>query len=118
MKKNGIIITIALSILIFASCSGKKPNNLLSEIQKKGEITIATEGTWAPWTYHDEKDNLVGFDVDVARLLAKKMNVSAKMVEVEWDGIFAGIDSKRYDMTLNGVEITEERSKKYDFSTI
>lgn len=45
------------------------------------------------------------------------MNVSAKMVEVEWDGIFAGIDSKRYDMTLNGVEITEERSKKYDFST-
>lgn len=116
MKKIKLLAITAFAILGLASCSNKSSNDLLSEVQNKGEITVATEGTWAPWTYHDEKDNLVGFDVDVARLLAKKMGLNAKMVEVEWDGIFAGIDSKRYDMTLNGVEITDERSEKYDFS--
>ena len=38
-------------------------------------------------------------------------------METEWDGIFAGLDSSRYDMAANGVEITEERAQKYDFST-
>ena len=41
--------------------------DLLSEIQVKGTITVAMEGTWAPWTYHDENDNLVGYDVEAGR---------------------------------------------------
>lgn len=99
------------------SCTKQNTNNdLLSQIKQKNEITVATEGTWAPWTFHNEKDELVGFDVEVAKAVAQELGVKAKMVEVEWDGIFAGIDSKRYDTTFNGVEITEERSNKYDFS--
>ena len=60
---------------------------------------------------------LVGFDVEVAQAIAAKLGVTAKFVETEWDGIFAGLDSSRYDMAANGVEITEERAQKYDFST-
>ena len=99
-----------------ASNSAASNNDLLSQIKSKGELTIATEGTWAPWTFHDESDKLVGFDIEVAQKIAEKLGVKANFVEVEWDGIFAGIDSKRYDLTANGVEITEERSQKYDFT--
>lgn len=91
--------------------------DLLAQIQAKGEITVAMEGTWAPWTYHDEADNLVGYDVEVAKLIAEKLGVTAAFVEGEWDGLLAGLDAGRYDIMVNGVDITEERQKKYDFST-
>ncbi len=90
--------------------------DLLAQIQEKGEIIVAMEGTWAPWTYHDEEDNLVGYDVEVAKLIAEKLGVTASFVEGEWDGLLAGLDAGRYDMMVNGVDITEERQKKYDFS--
>lgn len=90
--------------------------DLLAQIQEKGEIIVAMEGTWAPWTYHDEADNLVGYDVEVAKLIAEKLGVTAGFVEGEWDGLLAGLDAGRYDIMVNGVDITEERQKKYDFS--
>ena len=75
------------------------------------------EGTWAPWTYHDENDNLVGYDVEVATEIAKKLGVEPQFVEGEWDGLLAGLDAGRYDIMVNGVDITPERAEKYDFST-
>ena len=75
------------------------------------------EGTWAPWTYHNENDELVGFDVEVAQAVADKLGVNATFAEAEWDSIFAGLDAGRYDIVVNGVEITDERSEKYHFSS-
>jgi len=91
--------------------------DLLSQIQANGTITVAMEGTWAPWTYHDESDNLVGYDVEVATKIAEKLGVEPKFVEGEWDGLLAGLDAGRYDIMVNGVDITPERAEKYDFST-
>lgn len=90
--------------------------DLLAKIQEKGEIVIAMEGTWAPWTYHDENDQLVGYDVEVAQKIAEKLGVKATFAEGEWDGLLAGLDAGRYDMMVNGVEITKERAEKYDFT--
>ena len=90
--------------------------DLLAQIQERGEIVIAMEGTWAPWTYHDENDELVGFDVEVGRQIAEALGVEAAFVEGEWDGLLAGLDAGRYDTMINGVDITEERSDAYDFS--
>lgn len=88
----------------------------LAQIQEKGEIVVAMEGTWSPWTYHDENDELVGYDVEVAKAIAEKLGVKATFVEGEWDGLFAGMDAGRYDIVVNGVDVTEERSEKYDFT--
>ncbi len=119
--KKGILFILFLIIsisLVFASGSkeGNFDGDLLSKIKERGEIIIAMEGTWAPWTYHDENGNLVGYDVEVGKQIAKKLGVEAHFVEGEWDGLLAGIDAGRYDIMINGVDITEERSKKYDFS--
>jgi len=88
----------------------------LAQIRQKGELVVAMEGTWSPWTYHDEDDKLVGYDVEVAQLIAEKLGVEATFVEGEWDGLFAGLDAGRYDLVINGVEVTDERREKYDFS--
>lgn len=90
--------------------------DLLAQIQERGEIVIAMEGTWAPWTYHDEDGALVGFDVEVGQHIAQALGVEAAFVEGEWDGLLAGLDAGRYDIMINGVDITEERSEAYDFS--
>ncbi len=88
----------------------------LGRILEAGKISIAMEGTWEPWTYHDEDDKLVGYDVEVGQAIADALGVEAEFVEGKWDGLFAGLDAGRYDMVINGVDVTEERSEKYDFS--
>ena len=93
------------------------PTDLLTQIQERGEIVVAMEGTWAPWTYHDEDDQLVGYDVEVAQNIAQRLGVEARFAEGEWDGLLAGLDSGRYDIMVNGVYIDDARSEKYDFST-
>lgn len=98
------------------AASTDNSGDLLAQIQQRGEIVFGTEGTWSPWTYHDENDQLVGFDIEVAQKVAEKLGVKATFVEGEWDGLLAGVDGGRYDSMANGVEITEERAQKYDFS--
>ena len=98
------------------AASADNSGDLLAQIQQRDEIVFGTEGTWSPWTYHDENDQLVGFDIEVAQKVAEKLGVKATFVEGEWDGLLAGVDGGRYDSMANGVEITEERAQKYDFS--
>lgn len=98
------------------SAQQEEESNLLDQIKEKGEIVIAMEGTWAPWTYHNEADELVGYDVEVGSAIAEKLGVKATFVEGEWDGLLAGLSAGRYDIMVNGVDIDPERQKTYDFS--
>ena len=111
------LLALMLALMLTACAALAEDGDQLLDIQSKGEIVVATEGAWAPWTYHDEAGTLVGFDVEVAQAIAAKLGVTATFAETEWDGIFAGLDSGRYDIAANGVEGTEERARKYDFST-
>lgn len=100
-----------------SSTAGPAPLDKLSSIQKSGKLVVALEGAWQPWSYHDSSDTLVGYDVEVSRAIAEKLGVEPEYVESDWDSLFAGLDAGRYDMVCNGVEVTEERAKTYDFTT-
>lgn len=136
MKKKIISLMIVMTMTcgLFAGCgsdkasndagtesssdtaSGSSSDDLLSAIKERGYITVAMEGTWAPWTYHDEDDKLVGFDVEVAKAVADELGVDVQYQEGEWDGLLAGVQSGRYDIMVNGVGYTEERAQAYTFS--
>src|SRR5687767_8917702 len=88
----------------------------LDQIKQAGVLRIGTEGTYAPFTFHDASGALVGFDVEIGQEVAKRIGVEAQFVEGPWDGLIAGIDANRYDVVINQVGITEERQQKYDFS--
>ena len=89
----------------------------LAAIQANGKLVVALEGAWQPWSYHDESDTLVGYDVEVSRAIAEKLGAEPEYVESDWDSLFAGLDAGRFDIVCNGVEVTDERSKTYDFTT-
>ena len=121
MKKMKKIITLLLGILILCSCSGSgkgsdEGKSELDLIKEKGKITVAMEGTWSPFTYHDESGALVGYDVEVAKYIADYIGVDVEYIEGEWDGLLMGVESGRYDMLVNGCDITDERKQTYDFS--
>ena len=107
-------LVLVLCLLLTATCFAE--GDFLASVMEKGELVIATEGCWRPWTFHDEDDVLVGFDVEVMTLVCQKLGITPKFIECEWDGIFAGLESGRFDTVANGVEITDERAMKYDFS--
>ncbi|MBD8555287.1 amino acid ABC transporter substrate-binding protein [Rhizobium sp. CFBP 8762] len=88
----------------------------LADIKAAGVFKIGTEGTYAPFTFHNAEGQLVGFDVEIGQALADKLGVKAEFLEGKWDGLIAGLDAKRYDAVINQVGITEARQKKYDFS--
>ena len=89
----------------------------LAAVQASGKLIVALEGAWQPWSYHDESDTLVGYDVEVSRAIAEKLGVEPEYVESDWDSLFAGLDAGRFDMVCNGVEVTDERALTYDFTT-
>lgn len=119
---GAVFAAAALCLSALAGCSAEKPQatdmggDLLAAIQAKGEITVAMEGTWAPWGYHDEDNNLVGYDVEIAQAIADKLGVDATFVEGTWDACLAGLEGGRYDIMVNGVDIDDSRREKYDFS--
>lgn len=99
-----------------AGSAAGESGDLLATIQDRGEMVFATEGTWSPWTFHNEADELTGFDIEVARAIAAELGVEATFAEGEWDGLLAGLDSGRFDTMANGVSVTPEREEQYDFT--
>ncbi|WP_418275270.1 amino acid ABC transporter substrate-binding protein [Isoptericola jiangsuensis] len=81
-----------------------------------GTLTVATEGTYRPFTFHDDSGELVGYDVEVAEAVADELGLEIEFAETQWDAIFAGLDAGRFDTIANQVSITPEREEKYAFS--
>jgi cystine transport system substrate-binding protein len=140
MKKSWITIAILMMVasLVLTACGQKAADNkgagsgqadtgqtdtqqpaaknLLETIKANGTIRIGTEGTYAPFTYHDKDGKLTGFDVEIAEEIAKRLGVKPEFIETKWDGMFAGLNAKRFDVVINEVSINDDRKKKYDFS--
>ena len=116
MKKK-LAVLLALALVAVFSVSLAENTDRLSQIKDRGYITIATEGDWAPYTYHDESNALVGYDVEIGQAIAEYLGVEARFNEAPWDSILAGVEAGRFDIACNGVSYTPERAEKYDFST-
>lgn len=115
-KLPAVLLLLALAVIVLSGC-GKSSGGLLQTIKDRGYITVGTEGTWSPYTYHDDTDELVGFDVEVAKYIADYMGVGVRYTETTWSSIFAALDAGQIDIVANGVSYNEERAEKYDFST-
>lgn len=118
-------IMCAVAFLSFSACaqgaksdSGAKSFNQdsLSRIEESGEIRIGLEGTYPPYSYHDETGRLVGIEKEIGEHIAGILGVQAVFVESKWDSLIAGVDAGKYDIVINQIEPTDERRLKYDFT--
>jgi cystine transport system substrate-binding protein len=125
MKKSLVLFLSLVFVLALAACSGNTQNTdkktaanktLYDQIKAKGEVTIGTEGTYAPFTFHDKNGKLTGFDIEIAQEVFKRLNIKPKFIETKWDGMIAGLDAKRYDLVANEVAVRPDRLQKYDMS--
>lgn len=132
MKKlSFLFVFILTAVLLITGCGGQeskkdevpqgndasdKENAVLAKVEKEGKLLVGTEGTYPPFTFHDESGELTGFDVEIAKEVAKRLGVKAEFQETQWDAMFAGLDAKRFDMIANQVGIKPEREEKYAFS--
>jgi cystine transport system substrate-binding protein len=80
-------------------------------------LTVGTEGTYSPFTFHDPKTNkLTGYDVEVVEAVAGRLGRPVKFSESTFDAIFAGLEASRYDVVANQISVNPERQAKYAFS--
>jgi cystine transport system substrate-binding protein len=111
---KGAVFMVLAAVL---SLSANAADNSLEDIRKKGQITVGLEGTYPPFSFQNDKGELSGFEVEFAQALAKELGIKANITPGKWDGLLASLESKRIDVVINQVTITEERKKKYNFST-
>ncbi|MGG5171746.1 amino acid ABC transporter substrate-binding protein [Pseudarthrobacter sp. J1738] len=124
-RRFALTSLLAATALALSACGGGASSTpatggdtSLSDVKSKGELVIATEGTYKPFSFHENgAGKLTGFDVEVAEAVAGKLGVKATFQETQWDSIFAGLEAKRFDVIANQVSINDERKAKYDFST-
>ncbi|MGQ5522733.1 transporter substrate-binding domain-containing protein [Chitinimonas sp. PSY-7] len=106
-------LTALLAIGLGATASA---TDLLDTVKARGTLKIALEGTYPPFSFKNAKGELDGFDVETARLLAKKLNLKPEFVTIEWSGILAGLQAGKYDIIINQVAATEKRKEVFDFT--
>ncbi len=121
----------SMTALVLAACGGGEGGSaasstapaanasgtLIERINNKGTITVGTEGTYAPFTYHDKSGKLTGYDVEVTRAVAEKLGVTVEFKETQWDAMMAGLKAGRFDVVANQVALTSpERQATFDKS--
>lgn len=122
MKKKKLLaglLSVALAVPFLAGGANAqaKSSDQWDAIKKEGKIVVGTESSYSPYAYHDDDNNLTGYDVEVAKAVAGKLGVDIDFVDTNWDGLIAGLDAKKYDIVMDQVTITDEREEKYLFST-
>ncbi|WP_125132761.1 amino acid ABC transporter substrate-binding protein [Microbacterium sp. 10M-3C3] len=124
LRRRTALLTAALGIsaLALTACSGGSAASSGSAAPEQeglvtpGTLTVATEGTYRPFSFHDASGELTGFDVEIATAVAEKLGLKVRFQETQWDAIFAGLDAGRFDVIANQVTINPEREEKYLFS--
>ncbi|WP_018248015.1 basic amino acid ABC transporter substrate-binding protein [Orenia marismortui] len=114
MKKI-ILFTLLVGLLVMAGCSSEEQGTW-QKIEKEGKLVVGMSADYKPFEYHDKDDNIVGFDVDVLKEIAKKLNLELELKDTAWDGIIPGLQSSKYDLIMSAMTITEDRKKAVNFS--
>jgi cystine transport system substrate-binding protein len=128
-KITGLLSLVTVATLALGGCAASDSGDsgsdagsstapgTLQEILDSGELVVGTEGTYRPFSFHEDgTGDLTGYDVEVITAVAEELGVTAKFEETQWDAIFAGLEAGRFSVIANQVSINPEREEKYTFS--
>lgn len=114
-----LLILVLASAVLWTGCGekeeGKKEEAKVTTIQE-GKLLMGSDTTYPPFESIDEKGEPVGFDVDIAREIARRLGLELEVVSVKWEGIIPGLKTGDYDIVMSAMTITDERKMEIDFS--
>ncbi|KGJ78356.1 hypothetical protein GY21_06985 [Cryobacterium roopkundense] len=114
---TAVALTLTGCSATTAGSSSAGTDTSLSSVQESGTLTVGTEGTYRPFSFHEDgSGDLTGYDVEVVTAVAEELGVEVTFEETQWDAIFAGLTAGRFDVIANQVSITPERIEAYEFS--
>ena len=117
MLKKILVLVLAISLLgVFAAC---EQESALSRIEENGKLVIGTTADYPPFEFHkiiDGEDQIVGFDIEIAKLIAEELDVDLEIVDMKFDGLLAALVTDDIDMVIAGMVADEKRAKTVDFS--
>ncbi|QAY65774.1 transporter substrate-binding domain-containing protein [Paenibacillus protaetiae] len=133
--RYGGLAAVCFIVLLLAACGGNSngagagkngtngtgspaagESNLLEQIKASGVLKVGLMGTYAPYNFLNKNKELDGFDVDIAKEVAKRLGVKAEFVTQDWSGMIAGLQAKKFDAVISQMTITDERKQQMDFS--
>ena len=129
-KKTGFLALFATTVFLLAACGGTgtttdssvessskaETSDLLQQVQDAGVVKVGVMGTYQPYNFLNENKEMDGFDVDIAKEIAKGLGVDVEFVSQEFSGMIAGLKAHKFDMVVSQMTITEERQKEMLFS--
>lgn len=116
LKKMGtFVLTGVLMVGSLAGCSSKSSGNRLETIEKNGKLQVIVDPTFLPYEFIDNtkegQEQYQGADMQLARYIAKQLDVELEIIPLEWSAVLAGMAEGKYDMAISGLAYTEERAE-------
>ncbi|MGA1862005.1 transporter substrate-binding domain-containing protein [Deferribacter thermophilus] len=115
-------LLVSLLVLLFAATFLYAADNelweksTLNQILKRGELRVGLESGYKPFEMTAKNGEIIGFDVDIAKVMAKAMGVKLKLVNTAWDGIIPALITDKFDIIMSGMTITQERNLQVNFA--
>lgn len=120
MKKLlALSLSIMLLVLALSSCTSTKDttsSTANTSSQTMATLKVGVDNTYPPMEYTDDKSNTIGFDIDLAKEIAKKLNMNIEFVPTGWDGIFAALNADKFDCIISSVSMTTKRLEEFSFT--
>ncbi|MFK9094299.1 transporter substrate-binding domain-containing protein [Bacillus salipaludis] len=123
MRKKLFLSFIGILIIgIIAGCSGSKETGgnkkqtVLERVEKSKVLKVGFEGTYPPFNFVDDKQNYIGFDVDISNEIAKRLGVKTEFIATKWDSLIGGLKADKFDIIIGQMTVTDERKKSVDFT--
>ncbi|MCB2154196.1 ABC transporter substrate-binding protein/permease [bacterium] len=116
MHPKRYLALLVLLILTLGSVLHAQDEQSAEGVSENQPFRVALTGKYPPFSFYSEQGDLQGFDVDVAREIARRLGRPSEIVTTEWAGILAGLQAGRYDAIIGSMAITPERQKAVLFS--
>ncbi len=116
MKKLVLALLMLISTSVFAADMNLWQQSTLNKIIQKGELVVGLEPGYMPFEMKDKKGRIIGYDVDMAKKMAKELGVKVKFVPTAWDGIIAALVTEKFDIIISGMTLSQQRNLKVNFA--
>jgi polar amino acid transport system substrate-binding protein len=116
--KKGLLTVLFMAALafVFTNTVCAADDGSWDRVKKAGKITIGIDDAFPPMEFRNDKNELVGFDIDASKELAKRLGIKVEHIPTVWDTVILSLKSKKFDIIWSGMSITAEREKEIAFT--